>query len=254
LPWVRAALAVGVAVSVAVGCGAEADRSPRMAGMPPLMLWAWERPEDLSYIAPETTGVAFLASTVRLEGDDTVRRPRLQPLAFPPGAALMAVVRVEAPRSGGARLSADQRGRVVDEATRVAALRGVLGVQVDFDARVSERDFYRLLLEDIRAALPPDMPLSVTALASWAMDDNWMVGLPVDEIVPMLFQMGSGGEAVAAYVERHGRLRSHPPDGAVGYATDEARPPMRAPGRIYIFCPAGWTERVYKTMTEEYLP
>jgi hypothetical protein len=225
-----------------------------MSAIPQLMLWAWERPEDLSYISPETTGVAFLAATVTLRGDAAESRARLQPLRFPPGTTLMGVVRVEVELPGGADLSSPQRRAIVDRVVGVSTLAGVAAVQVDLDARVSERDFYRLLLADIRAALPPAMPLSITSLASWAMDDNWMVGLPVDEIVPMLFRMGSGGPAIVAYARRHGRLRGHPSGGAVGYATDEPRPPMHPRGRTYIFCPAGWDERVYAMVAEEYLP
>src|ERR1039458_2560605 len=55
-----------------------------MAAVPPLVLWAWERPEDLRFLNPKLTGVAFLAGTVRLGPDGLSFPPRLQPL---PGAA-----------------------------------------------------------------------------------------------------------------------------------------------------------------------
>ena len=37
-------------------------RTPERA----VILWAWERPEDLSFINPEKVGVAFLAKTIYL--------------------------------------------------------------------------------------------------------------------------------------------------------------------------------------------
>lgn len=38
-----------------------------LPGFPKLILWAWERPEDLRFIVPGATGVAFLASTITIE-------------------------------------------------------------------------------------------------------------------------------------------------------------------------------------------
>ena len=37
-----------------------------MSAVPLLVLWAWERPEDLRFLDPIRVGVAFLAATVRL--------------------------------------------------------------------------------------------------------------------------------------------------------------------------------------------
>src|SRR5215471_8046549 len=70
----------------------------RMAALPKVVLWAWERPEDLRFIDPQTTGVAYLARTVFLDGDAILDRPHLQPLWVPPGTRLIAVTRVETSR------------------------------------------------------------------------------------------------------------------------------------------------------------
>src|SRR5687767_16011817 len=66
---------------------------------PAVILWAWERPEDLTFIDPQKTGVAFLAKTITLRGDKVLVRPRLQPLTLPEGAKTIAVVRIETDRS-----------------------------------------------------------------------------------------------------------------------------------------------------------
>jgi hypothetical protein len=66
-----------------------------LPGFPHVFLWAWERPENLEFLDPRATGVAFLARTVCLRGGTVSVRPRLNPLRYPRGTTLMAVVRVE---------------------------------------------------------------------------------------------------------------------------------------------------------------
>ena len=63
-----------------------------------VILWAWERPEDLTFINPEKVSVAFLAKTIYLRGDKVIVKPRLQPLKLAPGTKLTAVVRIETGR------------------------------------------------------------------------------------------------------------------------------------------------------------
>src|SRR5439155_3985440 len=58
-------------------------------------------------------------------------------------------------------------------------------LEIDFDARASEREFYRAILLDLRRVLPASMPLSITALASLCECDGWISGIPVTEAVPM---------------------------------------------------------------------
>ena len=152
--------------------------------LPPVILWAWERPENLTFLDPQKTGVAFLAKTITLRGGKTVVKPRLQLLQLAPGTKLIAVVRIETDR---ASLSSAQLEQTAHE---ISSLSGVSVVQIDFDAGVSERDFYRKLLLRVREELSPSAGLSITALASWCAGDNWIADLPVDEAVPMLFRMG----------------------------------------------------------------
>src|SRR5215471_9488659 len=165
--------------------GGVAASSPAMAlnQLPKIMLWAWERPEDLSFIDPRQIGVAFLAKTIYLNGDKVESRPRLQPLSVPDTTALVAVVRIEsrpadrrsaamaaasAPRtdkpagpatrrsnedsvsapgdqnSNTQNFSDAQLGRIVDEISSVARMpRRISAIQIDFDARKSERGVYR---------------------------------------------------------------------------------------------------------------
>jgi hypothetical protein len=63
-------------------------------------------------------------------------------------------------------------------------------LQLDFDALETERPFYERLVREVRRLLPEDKMLSITALASWCLFDDWLAGLPVDESVPMMFSLG----------------------------------------------------------------
>ena len=204
------------------------------------MLWAWERPEDLRFVEPDKAGIAFLARTIRLSGDGVASQPRLQPLRFPPGAALMAVIRFESSGNGIAR-PAD----VVREVMKAAELSGVRAIEIDFDARQSERAWYRALLLELRQALPLRLPLTITALASWCEQDGWIRDLPVADACPMLFRMGAG-ERPESDDFAVSLCRS-----SVGVSTDEM--PSRVPGgrRLFFFHTRAWTLDAYQAVIRQ---
>jgi hypothetical protein len=211
-----------------------AGRPDPLPRFPRLILWAWERPEDLRFVRPGSAGIAFLARTVCLNGGGATSRPRLQPLRFSPGAALMAVVRLES--DGGGLPS---REDAIRETLPAAAIPGVHALQIDFDARLSERDWYRGFLTTLRKALPPTLPLTITALASWCEQDGWIRDLPVADASPMLFQMGPG---------------ERPPIGdfsipvcrsSIGVATNELPGSVPRGRRLYFFHARSWTPQAY---------
>src|SRR5438128_8030903 len=113
------------------------SRSDPLPAFPSLMLWAWESPQDLRFVKPGSAGIAFLERTVWLDSTQVRSRPRLQPLRFTPGTDLMAVVRFEA---AGNRLPAP--ADVVREVKPALEISGVRALQIDFDARQSERSWY----------------------------------------------------------------------------------------------------------------
>ena len=41
-----------------------------LPGFPKVLLWAWQRPEDLRFLDPQRAGVAFLAATITLSGEE----------------------------------------------------------------------------------------------------------------------------------------------------------------------------------------
>jgi hypothetical protein len=73
-------------------------------------------------------------------------------------------------------------------------------VQLDLEARPSQRDDYRALVARLRARLPAATRLSVTALAWWCRAPAWLDGLAADEVVPMFFRMGRDNQALRTIV------------------------------------------------------
>lgn len=209
------------------------QREQSLEGLPRVTVWAWERPEDLRVLDPQRAAVAFLAQTIILR-DDPVAIPRMQPLQVAPGTALIAVTRIEgAPLS----LSGGAADKVASMILNSARQPGISAVQIDFDARKSQRSFYKAVLREVRDGLPSSMPLSITALASWCAGDDWIAGLPVDEAVPMFFRMGGPRARDPGWTYP---LREPICMSSVGVSMDEAWPQISPAARIYVFHPVPW--------------
>ena len=218
------------------------EPSSTLKEFPSVVLWAWERPERLDFVEPREAGVAFLARTLRLHGEEVSVRRRAQPLKVAQGAKLMAVVRIESDRSRPPRLTPEQRGAAVAAVAEVFDTPGLSALQIDFDATQSERGFYREFLFDLRRRAPARLALSMTALASWCADDNWLEGLPVDEAVPMLFRMGADERQVRARVEAGEPFRASLCRTSLGVSTDEPLPKnLPRIRRVYVFHPRAWS-------------
>jgi hypothetical protein len=257
-----------------------------LAKEPSAYLWAWERPEDLRFLdQDDDVGVAFLAETIEIapqsttkDGSGIVLRQRRQPLKVNNGTPLMAVIRIESsndlwrPRPGvinstnSQLYTAEQRKRIVELISTMATLPRVSAIQIDFDAAESEQPFYAALLADVRSILPREMPLSITALASWCIGDPWIDRLPpgtIDEAVPMLFRMGPNAANVASFVQSGKEFGPRACRKSVGVSTDErfshdllrgaVLPVSFAAGlkRTYIFSDRAWTADQFREAIAE---
>jgi len=221
-----------LALLAASACGRRPDPLP---GLPRVFLWAWEHPEHLTFLDPHTVGVAFLARTVSWKGGDVASSPRLQPLEIPPETAVIAVVRLE---SKGTPLPGAVA--VAEEILKAAELPRVKAIQIDFDARLSERSWYADMLNRLRGKLNPAMPLTITALASWCLGDPWIHTLPVIDAIPMMFRMGVADPRQVVDFSLD-VCRS-----SVGVSTDEITPIVPEGRRIFIFHPGPWTPEAYR--------
>lgn len=166
--------------------------------LPNKVLWAWQRDEDLRFINPSEYGVAYLACSALLIGDTASEHWRDQPLKVPPHTVLCPVLRIDSDRRHPPTLSGRQRNKLLAIVRKMSRLPHTAQIQIDFDALESERAFYRDLLEQTHRTLP-ETKVSITALTSWCLFDNWIKDLPVVETVPMLFSLGPERSKILLY-------------------------------------------------------
>lgn len=221
---------------------------------PRVILWAWERPEDLRFVDSRKIGVAFLAQTLVMQTDEVILRPRRQPLEVNPETFLIAVTRIETNKRNNIlrpALSDEQKNKILYLIKQTLTMPGVKAVQIDFDAAVSERIFYQQMLKDLRAELPTDVSLTMTALASWCVSDNWFAGAPVDEAVPMAFRMGADDRQIRAFLASEKDWREPLCRGSYGLATDEPLSiKFRTNRRFYFFNDRPWRDADLKNLPE----
>jgi hypothetical protein len=205
-----------------------------------LVLWAWERPEDLRFAGPDVE-VAAQTGFVSLRGAGVWSRGRRFPLRAPPGQPTTAVVHVQIEGHGPLAWSPDQRRAAARAVLTYARQPWARRVQIDFEVRRSQHQVLLDLLSDVRAGLPRGVPLSMTALASWCETEDWLSAAPVDEVVPMLFRMGPQGQRIVARLA-DGRDFANPKcRTAVAISADTPLPRLPRGRRIYLFSPRSWS-------------
>jgi hypothetical protein len=258
----RAAMLLGRCAALAAAAlllsGLAGDRmSSGRAGvridLPPLVLWAWDRDDDLRFLDPRDTGVAFLAGTLTLRGEGVVLTPRHNPLALPAGVRRVAVAHVETDRAEPPALSSQQLRRFVETLAAVSEEVPHHVLQIDYEAVTSQRAFFIDAIAALRRRLPGAV-ISVTALASWCFNESWTGRLEADEVVPMLFRMGYDGRRVQTRFAGGGDFRGFECRSSLGVAIDEM-PPVLPPGRrIYVFSPRRWTPETYELVRARIRP
>jgi hypothetical protein len=225
-------------------CAAKREVNPRLDNeMPKIILWAWERPEDLRFIDTNKIGVAYLAQTLFLQSEEIIYRPRRQPLEIAGGTYLIAVTRIETSKEGGKRppFSPSQVEKIVNLVKNTLERPNVKAVQIDFDAVGSERKFYRELINKLKNRLPGNTPLTMTALASWCVGDAWFNEFPVDEAVPMAFEMGADSDRIRSFLTDGNDWREPLCKGSYGISVDEPLNVNFKPNRrFYYFKSKAW--------------
>lgn len=215
---------------------------PPSDSSPDAIAWLWK---DASVPAFSRAAVAVVDRHVWLVGDKVLVRPGARPRALARATAVIPVVHVEIdPLHPPTTLR--QAEPVVLDAMRSAARATTSGwVQLDLEARPSQRADYRALVQSIRAALPHEVKLSVTALAWWCRSGAWLDGLAADEVVPMFFRMGRDQAALREIVARR-PAALHPlcRAGSAGFSRQEAFPRDVAARyrRTYWFDETGWKD------------
>lgn len=232
----------------------------RQTAYPPQrMLWAWERPEDLRFIDSKAIGVAYLAATIKIKDSKVTCINRHQPLQVPPGTYMMPVVRIES--DGALTESNEQSMNEVVFLIPKFLNRRVRGFQFDFDARKSERGWYKKFLIKAREQLPSEIYLSMTSLASWCLGDDWITGsnLPVDEVVPMFFEMGADNKPIADLLDKgntfghsYQALGISDKDPAINRLIGKSLAGILKPvPRVYMFSRTPWNEQKAQHLMQE---
>jgi hypothetical protein len=86
--------------------------------------------------------------------------------------------------------------------------------------------------------------LSVTALAHWCTQGDWLDRLPVDEVVPMLYRLGAhADEWRRRFAQGDAGLARRCQGPALGFATNDPPPPalLARAARPYWFDEAAWS-------------
>ena len=234
-------LAFSFAIGTSLSCFA-VEAGPR------IYLWVWQYDADMSWIDCESIGISYLAGTVRIGPKSEFSKPRLNTLRIPRGAHVEAVVRVEA--AEGVPLADERVSQVRELILDLVGDRPVESLQIDFDAKKSQRSFYTKLLQSLRSRFPGTKDLNMTALASWLTYDRWTQNLPVAHVVPMLFRMGIDHDAILRFLRKKSFLISAD---SLGLSVDEPDvlealshskgDQLKRLFRIYIFSPGGWQKR-----------
>ncbi|MET0351188.1 MAG: hypothetical protein ABW067_15460 [Rhizobacter sp.] len=227
-------LAALLFASLAAGASPMASRAREVA-------WVWP-----GSAVPGGAGwheAAVLLESIDLDGEQVVRRPRRLGLVAPKGLAVTPVVHVQSGPRGGARFTEAER-RAVVAALRGAAEVATAGVvQLDFEAPRRQRDAWRELVAETRAALPTSVRLSVTALASWCHGGAWLDGVAADEVVPMLYRLGPDSrDWLRRWRDAPDSLHARCRGPAVGFSAQE-RPEPAIAGRYirrYWFNERNW--------------
>lgn len=248
---------VMILAAACIGCGLNknADKitmTTPVPGRPPVMLWAWERPEKLGFIDPKTTGVALLTQTLYLDKDGVETRPRMQPLDIPSETYLIGVTRIETNKKTESRpeYSDDDAAKIASAVKRTLEMPGVKEVQIDFDAALSERAFYRKMMKLLRSELPPEVPLSMTALASWCVGDVWLGDMPVVEAVPMVFEMGADNDTIRNFLDKGSDWNEPLCRASYGISINERLPAGIRPDRGTFY----FNARPWKPSDKQFLP
>jgi hypothetical protein len=245
--------AIIAALLVALGLSGAPVPSDRL-GLPALMLWSWDRADDLRFIDPADTGVAYLAGSIRLGAEGIAAVPRRNPLLLTPGTATLPVIHIALDRAHPPALDNPARDRLVAAILEMNPA-GAAALQIDFEVTQSQQAFLAATIRMLRQKLP-GVRLSMTALSAWCLNEHWLDALPVDEVVPMLFRLGPDRLRIAAHFSAGGDFRDPRCRGSFGIATDEIRhagfdAPRLSGRRAYVFSPQRWSPATYATIRQE---
>ena len=235
--------------------------SPRKSALPAAVtLWGWEGREDLFFLKDTPVSVAYYAGTIYVRPGLVFCKPRLRELKAPGSQQLCPVFRIE-----NSNLPEVPSDSAMDQMTKIVKSylndHNCKAVQIDYDARASERDFYARWLKRLRRELAPRTHISITALASWCLDDRWLPQGSADEAVVMLFSMGPTGKEVLELLAKRQLDTGSGLPLSIGISANEPETNgrlkqislLKSPGRLYIFSSLPWTKERFQKIADQVL-
>ncbi|MCS6764253.1 MAG: hypothetical protein MO853_10145 [Candidatus Protistobacter heckmanni] len=157
--WWATALLLAAAASTA-----RATPSPPVPGAQENITWLWDQAALPTWSQGKT---AVLIQHILLSGRAVLELPRRDAPELPAGVRVTLRLHVEVSTVVPPVSIADSRETILHAMDRAARISTSGWVQLDMEARPSQRAFYRELVAEIRARLPTGVRLSVTALAWW---------------------------------------------------------------------------------------
>jgi len=209
------------------------------------LLWMWDRPQLFSSL-PEGTGIAYLHATVRLSGAQSRTTWRQWPLRIAPGVTVVPLVHVALDNLAPSPLDDAQQQAIAAALAHAAAHSRSGWVQLDFEARRSQREAYVALLQRLQPMRERGVRLSATALASWCMDDAWLPAGLLDEIVPMYFRMGVDAAPIRRRLQATGAATVPACRDAAGLLLGEPSPALSGVKRRYVFHTGAWKKEDFE--------
>ncbi len=219
---------------------------------PKIFLWAWERPENLSFIEDKNIGIAFYAGTLTFYNSEVIFKPRLQPLAVSPKISVIPVIRIVNKEKDN-QLDNIQLLKAGELIVKMCSQDKVSGCQIDFDVKNSEIDFYKKLIFETRNTLSRSIPLSITTLVSWCHTGSWLNDLPIDEAVPMFFRLGTDEYLIRQDLVGESFMKAKNCQKSICISIDEPLPQAKylKNRKIYIFNPHLWTPEDFSNIIKK---
>lgn len=232
-----------------------------------LTVWSWDYPQDLTFIKSGTADIAYYAGTMYLHEGRLFfqERARCKPLKIASGVSAYPVIRIETEGKAGEISNQDEIITGISRAVLQLEKRSKgksKKVQIDFDARESEREFYIALLKTLRTKLSPDTRLEITALASWCSGDSFIKDGLCDRQIPMLFSMGAEEKVKEKASKKTEAILSHIDKArfkTIGLRVNEPQTnqAIKASGLLanstdlYLFSSTPWTKESWKKIQQE---
>lgn len=214
------------------------------------IVWAWERNENLTFLDSDTIVAYYAGSVIIKDGRMSISK-RVRTLKILTDTKVIPVVRIDNFETAE-YLTPWRTKDIEDFIISSCDQEQVVGCQIDFDAKTSERPAYVSIISSVRDRLPKNVPLSITALVSWCDKGSWMNDAKIDFAVPMFYRLGADESIIRNGYTGKTFMGSPKCAEAIGISTDEPFPKEKyIKGRdIYIFNPNPWNEQEFRNITK----